>query len=90
MLPRILDSRYPVIEIFAAVLAAISSFVELHIWSPAYTYFMLLFLVMVDVMVNNHIKGQPNRPKFMLLIMLAYTLVLAFAHAFGKHEVGPV
>lgn len=83
-----MDTRFPIVELSAAVLAGFSSFVEIHIWSPAYTYFMLLFLVVVDVTVNNHIKGQRHRPKIMLLILLAYTLVLAFANAFGKHEVG--
>ncbi|HEX8349095.1 MAG TPA: hypothetical protein VF598_03970 [Hymenobacter sp.] len=88
MLPRLIDTRFPIVELSAALLAGVSSFVELHIWSPAYTYFMLLFLVIVDVTVNNHVKGQRHRPKIMLLILLAYTLVLAFANAFGKHEVG--
>ena len=81
--------RYtPVIELAAAVLAGFSSFVEVHIWSPSYTYFLLLLLVVLDSALRNKLQKRVPRPLHMLIILVAYTLVLAFAHGFGGHEIG--
>lgn len=79
---------FPSAEIAAAALAGLTSFVELHVWEPAYTYFLLLFLVVVDTVLRNKLKKRPSRPLHLAVLLLAYTLVLAFAHGFGGHEIG--
>jgi hypothetical protein len=79
---------FPTAELAAAVLAGCTSFIEVHVWEPAYTYFLLLFLVTVDSILRNKLKRRPTRPGQLLVVLAAYTLVLAFAHGFGGHEIG--
>ena len=76
------------VELVAVVLAALASFVETHIWSPAYTYYLLLVLVVLDVLTNNLLTKQPLRPRRLAWRLAGYTAVLAFAHGFGEHEKG--
>lgn len=76
------------IEIGAIAAAGLSSFVERHIWSPAYTYYLLLVLVVLDVLTNNLVQGKRLRPRNLLLRLAGYTLLMAFAHGFGEHEKG--
>lgn len=76
-------------EVVAAAFVALSGFVELHIWSPAYTYFLLMLLVVLDVSTAVLLRQRRYRQR-VLLILPAYTLVLAFAHGFGKNEPGLV
>lgn len=78
------------IELLAVVVAAVSSFVEKHVWSPAYTYYLLLVLVVLDVLTNNLVQGKPLRPRSLLLRLGGYTVVLALAHGFAAHEPGLV
>lgn len=76
------------LEIAAVVAAGAGSFVEVHIWSPAYTYYLLLVLVVLDVLTNNFLLGKRLVPRNLVLRLLAYTIVLAFAHGFSEHEKG--
>jgi hypothetical protein len=76
------------IELGAVTVAGISGFVESHIWSPAYTYYLLLVLVVLDVLTNNVVEGKPLRPRNLALRLVGYTLLLALAHGFGEHEKG--
>lgn len=77
-----------VVEIGAVALAGVSGFVEAHIWSPAYTYYLLLVLVVLDVLTNNLVEKQPFRAKKLAWRLVGYTALLAFAHGFGEHEKG--
>ena len=71
------------LEIAAVVAAGAGGFVEVHIWSPAYTYYLLLLLVVLDVLTNNFLAG-----KHLVLRLAAYTIILMFAHGFSEHEKG--
>jgi hypothetical protein len=75
-------------EFMAVCLAGVSGFVEGHIWSPAYTYYLLLVLVVLDVLTNNLLEGKPLVPRNLLFRLFAYTVILAFAHGFSEHEKG--
>jgi hypothetical protein len=75
-------------EFMAVCLAGISGFVEGHIWSPAYSYYLLLVLVVLDLLTNNFLLGKPMMPRNLVFRLLAYTLILAFAHGFSEHEKG--
>lgn len=75
-------------ELLAVLAAGLSGFVETHIWSPAYSYYLLLVLVVLDVLINNYLKGQPLRARRLGLRLLGYTVILAFAHGFSKGEPG--
>ncbi len=66
----------------------LTGFVETHIWSPAYTYYLLLLLVVLDVLTNNLLTGTRLRPRRLALRLVAYTLVMGFAHGFSEHEKG--
>ena len=79
---------FPSAEIAAAILAGCTSFIEVHVWQPAYTYFLLQILVVLDTLLRNKLKKRPTRPAHLAVMLLAYTLVLAFAHGFGGHEIG--
>lgn len=70
----------------AATALAVSQFVEVHVWSPAYTYFMVMLLVVLDVLTDLVLNQRTWRPRILLLILPAYTVVMAFAHTFGKNE----
>jgi hypothetical protein len=83
MAPRFLN-----LELGAVALAGASSFVEVHIWSPAYTYYLLLLLVALEVVVNGYLNKRPLRPRNLALRLLAYTVILGFAHGFAEHEKG--
>lgn len=83
-MPRILHFT----ELAAVGLAGLGGLVETHIWSPAYTYYLLLLLVALEVGVNTYIRKAPFRPRNLALRLLAYTLVLGFAHGFAEHEKG--
>ncbi|MBF9239454.1 hypothetical protein I2I05_18825 [Hymenobacter sp. BT683] len=83
-----LGARFLNLEIGAVVLAGLSSFVEMHIWSPAYTYYLLLVLVVLDVVTNNLVAGKPLVPRNLLLRLVAYTVLLGLAHGFAAHEPG--
>lgn len=83
-MPRMLQF----IELAAVLMAGVGGLVERHIWSPAYTYYLLLFLVALDVAVNAYLRGLPLRPRNLALRLLAYTVVLGFAHGFAEHEKG--
>lgn len=78
--------RIPYLELLAATLAAIGSFVDVHVWSPAYTYFLLVLLVITEALITTWLHRRPLRPLRVAGRVLAYTAVLAFAHGFGKHE----
>jgi hypothetical protein len=78
------------IELGAVTLAGISGFIETHIWSSAYTYYLLLVLVVLDVLTNNLLNKKPLVPRNLAFRLAGYTVVLAFAHGFGAHEVGLV
>lgn len=80
--------RFFNLEILAVGLAGAGSFVEVHIWSPAYTYYLLLVLVVLDVLTNNYLLGRRLVPRNLVLRLLAYTVVLGFAHGFAEHEKG--
>ena len=77
-----------VVELVAVSLAGVGGFVEAHIWSPAYTYYLLLVLVMLDVLTNNLLNRTPLLPRRLALRLAGYTALLAFAHGFGEHEKG--
>lgn len=83
-----LGPRFPTVEMLAVVAAGVSGFVDAHIWSPAYSYYSLLVLVVLDVMTNNLVKGEPLVPRNLAMRLLTYTVVLAFAHGFSSHEKG--
>lgn len=76
------------VQLVAIGLAGVSGFVEKHIWSPAYTYYLLLVLVVLDVLTNNVVAGKRLRPRNLALRLVGYTLLMAFAHGFGEHEKG--
>jgi hypothetical protein len=76
------------IELVAVVLAGISGFIEAHVWSPAYTYYLLLVLVVLDVLTNNLVEKKPFNAKALAWRLVGYTAILAFAHGFGEHEKG--
>jgi|GEM_PF-2525683 len=76
------------VELVAVGLAGCTSFVERHIWTPAYTYYLLLVLVVLDVLTNNLVQGKPLRPRQLLLRLAGYTVILALAHGFAAHEPG--
>ena len=76
------------VEIAAIAASGLSSFVEKHIWSPAYTYYLLLVLVVLDVLTNNVVEGKRLKPRNLALRLVGYTLLMAFAHGFGEHEKG--
>lgn len=80
--------RFLTVEFLAVVAAGISGFVDAHIWSPAYSYYSLLVLVVLDVVTNNLVEGKPLVPRNLVLRLLAYTVLLAFAHGFAEHEKG--
>jgi hypothetical protein len=76
------------IELGAVTVAGISGFVESHIWSPAYTYYLLLVLVVLDVLTNNLVEKKAFNAKKLAWRLVGYTALLAFAHGFGEHEKG--
>ncbi|MDO7885375.1 hypothetical protein [Hymenobacter cheonanensis] len=76
------------IELVAVIVAGVSGFIEAHVWSPAYTYYLLLVLVVLDVLTNNLVEKQPFRAKKLAWRLVGYTALLAFAHGFGEHEKG--
>lgn len=76
------------VQLVAIAVAGLSGFIEKHVWSPAYTYYLLLVLVVLDVVTTNVVQGKPLRPRNLALRLAGYTLVLAFAHGFGQHEKG--
>lgn len=76
------------VQLMAIAVAGLSGFIEKHVWSPAYTYYLLLLLVVLDVLTTNVVQGKPLRPRNLALRLAGYTLVLAFAHGFGQHEKG--
>jgi hypothetical protein len=76
------------VQLVAIAAAGLSGFVEKHIWSPAYSYYMLLVLVVLDVLTNNLVEGKPLRPRNLALRILGYTVLMSFAHGFGEHEKG--
>ncbi len=78
------------VELSAVTLAGLSGFIEAHVWSPAYTYYLLLVLVVLDVLTNNVVNKQPLRPRRLALRLAGYTVVLALAHGFAAHEPGLV
>ena len=78
------------VELSAVTVAGLSGFVEAHVWSPAYTYYLLLVLVVLDVLTNNLVNKKPLRPRNLALRLAGYTVVLALAHGFAAHEPGLV
>jgi len=78
------------VELGAVTLAGVSAFIEAHVWSPAYTYYLLLVLVVLDVLTNNLLNKKPLRPQVLALRLAGYTVVLALAHGFAAHEPGLV
>ena len=77
-----------IVELSAVSLAGVSAFVENNIWTPAYTYYLLLVLVVLDVLTNNLVQGKRLRPRNLALRLVGYTVILALAHGFGEHEKG--
>lgn len=77
-----------IVELSAVSLAGLSSFVETHIWTPAYTYYLLLVLVVLDVLTNNLVQNKPLRPRNLAARLVGYTVILSLAHGFGEHEKG--
>ena len=80
--------RFLTVEVLAVAAAGVSGFVDAHIWSPAYSYYSLLVLVVLDVVTNNLVEGKRLVPRNLTLRLLAYTVLLAFAHGFAEHEKG--
>jgi hypothetical protein len=80
--------RFPNLELLAVALAGLSGLVEKHVWSPAYTYYLLLGLVVLDVLTNNLVLGKRLVPRNLVLRLAAYTVILAFAHGFSANEPG--
>jgi len=78
------------VELTAVTLAGVSSFVERHVWSPAYTYYLLLLLVVLDVLTNNFVLNKPLVPRNLAFRLVAYTVLMALAHGFAEHEKGLV
>lgn len=78
------------VELGAVTLAGVSTFIEAHVWSPAYTYYLLLVLVVLDVLTNNLVNKKPLLPRILALRLAGYTVVLALAHGFAAHEAGLV
>lgn len=76
------------VQLAAIGIAGVTGFVEKHVWSPAYTYYLLLVLVVLDVLTNNVVEGKPLRPRNLVMRLIGYTLLLALAHGFGEHEKG--
>lgn len=76
------------VQLAAIGIAGLSGFIEKHVWSPAYTYYLLLVLVVLDVLTNNVVQGKRLRPRNLALRLVGYTLILALAHGFGEHEKG--
>ena len=76
------------VQLTAIGVAGVTGFVEKHVWSPAYTYYLLLVLVVLDVLTNNVVAGKRLRPRNLALRLVGYTLILALAHGFGEHEKG--
>ncbi len=76
------------VELGAVTVAGLGGFVETHIWSPAYTYYLLLVLVVLDILTNNLLNKKPLLMRRLALRMAGYTALLAFAHGFGEHEKG--
>jgi hypothetical protein len=76
------------VQLAAIGVAGVSGFIEKHVWSPAYTYYLLLLLVVLDVLTTNVVQGKRLRPRNLALRLAGYTLILAFAHGFGQHEKG--
>jgi hypothetical protein len=76
------------VQLVAIAAAGMSGFVEKHIWSPAYSYYLLLVLVVLDVLTNNLVEGKPLRPRNLALRLVGYTVLMSFAHGFGEHEKG--
>jgi hypothetical protein len=77
------------IEALAVAAGVCSSFVETHIWSPAYSYFMLMLMVVLDLAAAWWLNQCQFRRRW-LFYLPAYTAVLAFSHSFGKNEPGLV
>ena len=78
------------VELSAVTAAGLSGFIEAHVWSPAYTYYLLLVLVVLDVLTNNLLNKLPLRPRTLALRIVGYTVVLSLAHGFAAHEPGLV
>jgi len=78
------------VELTAVTLAGVSGFVESHVWSPAYTYYLLLLLLVLDVLTNNLVLHKPLVPRNLAFRLVAYTVLLSFAHGFAEHEKGLV
>jgi hypothetical protein len=76
------------VQLAAIGVAGLTGFIEKHVWSPAYTYYLLLVLVVLDVLTNNLVEDQRLRPRNLALRLVGYTLLLAIAHGFGEHEKG--
>lgn len=76
------------VELAAVTAAGLGGFIEAHVWSPAYTYYLLLVLVVLDILTNNLLNKKPLLLRRLGLRLAGYTALLAFAHGFGEHEKG--
>ena len=77
------------LEGLAIAASVCTTFVETHIWSPAYSYFALMLMVALDLAASWWLNQRHYRRRW-LLILPAYTIVMAFAHTFGTREAGLV
>ena len=83
-----MHARFLNLELLAVATAGVSSLIEKHVWSPAYTYYLLLVLVVLDVLTNNLVLGKRLVPRNLALRLAAYIVILAFAHGFSANEPG--
>ena len=77
------------IDIGAALIGGLSSFVNAHIWFPEQTYYMVLALVAIDfitgVLVGHRspVGFETRKAKKAIPTLIAYTGCMVFAHKFS-------
>ena len=80
------------IDATAFLMGALTAFVDTHIWSPASTYYCVLFLVLADfasgVWVGHRSPTgiETRKAKKVLGSLVYYTAFMLFAHQFSKGE----
>lgn len=80
-----------IIDIIAVGLGAILHYTELYLWSPAEAYFIILLLIWADfgsaTWYSVRAKRYETRKSIRIVYkMVAYTVILFFAHNLAKYE----
>lgn len=80
-----------IIELTAGAVAAVTHFIDLHVWHPAEGYLVILALVAVDFFTGagnawRRGKFETRKAQRVLYKLAGYTLLLAAAHNLGKYE----